>query len=263
MTDTQWADISKYNPLASDVYPYRWIAIRSNDGTLDDEHFQQNLAWAKHACDLGKLDGFIVYVVYETNVSQTVANLIQNVGAPHLKMAVEIDVESWGGRISGNQTVGIEQMRRSIVAWLGNNAKRCIVYGNVNDLKTLYPGKPSGVRVVVADYSSNPSYPDKLAHQYADNFNVAPFGPCDINSADGYTSAQVAAALGVPFGPLTPAPEPTPQPPVYPASGDDLLDLAYFLVYGQQHGRWNAQTHAFLTKDTGAGLAAAVKKLGL
>lgn len=234
MTDTQWADISKYNPLATDAYPYRWIAIRSNDGTLDDEHFQQNLAWAKHACDIGKLDGFIVYVVFETNVSQTLANLIQNVGTPHPRMAVMIDVEKWGGRISGDQTVNIEQLRKGIVAWLGGNAKRCIVYGNTGDLPSLYPGKPAGVRVVVAAYGSNPSYPDKLAHQYADNFNVAPFGPCDINSADGYTSAQLAAALGLPFGP--PAP-PKPAVLAHPAA---LSSGNWTYYFGPQGGiqRW-------------------------
>lgn len=261
MTDTQWADVSNFNPLVSDVYPYRWIAIRSNDGTLDDTHFQLNLAWAKHACDVGKLDGFIVYVVFETNVSQTVANLIQNVGPPHPKMAVMIDVESWPvngvPRIRGNQTTLIEQTRKAIVAWLGNNAKRVIVYGNTGDLKTLYPGKPAGVRVVVAAYGSNPSYPDKLAHQYADNFNVPPFGACDINSADGLTSAQVSAALGLPTG--------TPVQPntVDPSTGDDVLDLAYFLVYGKQIGRWNAQAHPYLVRDVGKGVAAALNKLGM
>lgn len=254
MTDTQWVDISKYNPLVDDVYPYRWIAIRSNDGTLDDTHFQQNLAWCKHAISTGKLDGFIVYVVYETNVAQTLANLIQNVGTPHPKMAVMIDVESWGGRITGNQTAGIEQLRKGIAAWLGGNAKRVIVYGNVGDLKSLYPGKPAGVRVVVADYSSNPSYPDKLAHQYADNFPVAPFGPCDINSADGLTSSQVADALGL-------ASTPAVTPAAQPSTGDDVLDLAYFLVYAKPIGRWNASQHPYLVKDVGKGLAAAVRKL--
>lgn len=60
-----------------------------------------------------------------------------------------------------------------------------------------------------------------------------------------------------------PTPPKPPAPVVHPTTGDDLLDFAYSLVYGQQWGRWNLATHPSLMKDIGPGLKAAVDKLGL
>ena len=65
--------------------------------------------------------------------------------------------------------------------------------------------KPPGIRLVVAAYGRNPSYPVKVAHQYTDGSGYGnglpegapPFGNCDMNSADGLTATQFARACGV------------------------------------------------------------------
>jgi len=84
--------------------------------------------------------------------------------------------------------------------------KRVIAYGNVSDLNALWPQKPPGIRLIVASYGSNPSYPGKFAHQFSDSQNVPPFGPSDINSADGMGQAQLQEMFGFT------APHPTPPP---------------------------------------------------
>ena len=204
MTDTKYADVSEFQVGVTDVYPYRFIAIRSNDGTYRDGHFAANVAWCKHAVDTGKLDGFIVYFVWEPNWQDTVQTFTAMVGKPHPSMAVMIDVESWGGRITGDQSAGINACATAVEKWLRRHGatrrqahKRVIGYANAGDFAALWPRRGNR-SVVLANYSANPAFPHKIAHQYANNEPTPPFGPCDINSADGLSPEQFAAALGLP-----------------------------------------------------------------
>lgn len=219
-TDTKFADVSEFQPDVNDAYPYRFLSIRSNDGTYRDHHLALNLAWCKHACDSNRMDGFVVYFVFEENWRQTIEVFKAMVGRPHRKMAVMIDVESWSGKIRGDHSAEINACRAAVVAWLGSymtatqraralHKRRVLGYGNAGDLNTLWPGR-GDVRLVLANYSANPDFPGKIAHQYSDREPTAPFGPCDINSADGYTPVQLAAALGL-VDP--PAPKPVKVPP--------------------------------------------------
>jgi LysM repeat protein len=232
MTDTQFADVSEFQVDVNDQYPYQFISFRSNDGTYRDHHFAYNLAWAKHATDIGKLGGFMVYFVWEPNWQQTVETFKSMVGTPHPKMAVMIDVEAWG-RLSGNQSAGINAARENIIAWLGGNRKKVIGYANAGDFNSLWPSR-GDTKVILANYSGNPSFPGKIAHQYSSTFNVPPFGKCDINSADGLNLAQFLAVLGIGGS----APKPPVKPPVKPPapkpstgdyivkSGDTLSGIA-------------------------------------
>lgn len=209
-TDTLFADISYYQVPVTNAYPYQFLSFRSNDGTYQDPHFASNLAWAKHSADTGILLGFIVYFVYETNWQQTLATFKAMVGTPHAKMAVMIDVESWGGKIGGNQSAALNALRAALVSWLGNK-KRVIAYGNAGDLNNLFPQR-GDIGIDLANYSGNPDFPYKLCHQFSDKYNTPPFGACDMNSADGMTPAQFAAALGLVATPPAP-PKPRPAGP--------------------------------------------------
>lgn len=215
MTDTLWADVSEFNPVANANYlaaGYRWIAIRSNDGTYKDKHFVQNLAWAKRMADAGKLDGFIVYAVYEPDNEVWADTLIKNVGTPHPLMAVMIDAESWGGRIKGDHSADINAGAAKLALWL-HSARRVIGYGNAYDLNTLWR-KRGDVRIVLADYTANRPFPGKIAHQFTSHANVPGFGTADMNSADGYTSAALQEALGL-VRPPAPASVTPPKPVVH------------------------------------------------
>lgn len=215
--DTQWADVSEYQPPVTDAYPYQVLCIRANDGTYRDKTFAANYKWACDALNAGKLKALIVYCVYRSNWEQTLATTKAAVGIPHPHMAVMIDVESWGGQITGNQSSPINELYWGLADWLGNPL-RVIGYGNTGDLNSLWRDKPPGMRLVVAAYGSNPDYPGKIAHQYADNQDTPPFGPCDINSADGMGVDELCAALGLQPSspPLPPGPQPTPGPDSIP-----------------------------------------------
>jgi hypothetical protein len=204
--DTIYADVSEWQVPVDDRYPHRVLCIRSNDGDHRDGNWATNYPWCRRRCDDGHLDFFIVYFVWRRNWSRTVQTLKDMVGAPHPRMAVMIDVESWGGQIRGDQSDGINRTHQAIAAWLGDR-RRVIGYGNVGDLNRLWPVKPVGIRLVIAAYGSNPAYPGKVAHQYTDGSGygngttlpdgAAPFGRCDMNSADGLDPVQFAAACGV------------------------------------------------------------------
>lgn len=243
MTDTLFADVSEFQVPVNDLYPHKFLSFRSNDGTYYDQKFDHNYAWAKTAANSGKLTGFIVYFVWEPNWQQTVQILKSRIGTPHAKMAVMIDIESWGGRISGNQSAGLNGARESIIAWLGGNRKRVIGYGNAGDLNSLWPQR-GDTKVIYANYGGNPGFPGAIAHQFADNYVSAPFGACDINSADGYTPAAFAAALGLS---AAPAPKPpTPKPPV-PVKGGDRWTSPIAVTGGHSIRSSNGYTCTFQT----------------
>lgn len=236
MTDTLYADISEFQVPVDNRYPFHFLAIRSNDGTYRDQHFTANVAWTKHACDTKVLAGFIVYFVWEPGWQQTIETFKAMVGTPHPLMAVMIDVESWGGRISGDNSAGITAARENLISWLHGNRKRVIGYGSAYDLVNLWRSR-GDTHIVLANWSANPAFPNKIAHQFSETYNTAPFGPCDINSADGYTPAGFAAALGLSPGAIVPkppsvvhgAPKPKPVPPpsTYTVrSGDTLSGIA-------------------------------------
>lgn len=210
--DTLFADVSEWQVPVDDLYPYQVLSIRSNDGTYRDKHFATNYQWACDALNAGKLKALIVYCVYRSNWEQTLATARATVGTPHPRMAMMIDVESWSGQITGDQSGGINGLYWGLADWLGN-AARVIGYGNTGDLNSLWPHKPPGIRLVVAAYGSNSDYPGKIAHQFADNYNTPPFGPCDINSADGLDADAFCTAIGVGS-----APAPTP---------DSIPDMAF------------------------------------
>ena len=180
------------------------LCIRSNDGTYRDRRWVNNYGWCLRNVESGRLTLFIVYFVWRPNWQQTVDTFKDLVGTPHPKMAVMLDIESWGGQIRGDRSAGINAAYDAVGAYVGSTA-RVIGYGNVGDLNSLWPNKPQAIRLVVAAYGRNPPYPGKIAHQYTDGSGYGgglpegapPFGRCDMNSADGYTAEQFARACGV------------------------------------------------------------------
>jgi Putative peptidoglycan binding domain len=227
MANVIWSDISEFQVPVTDQYPYNFLCIRSNDGNHIDKKIQQNLSWCKSRRASGKLFGFMVYYFYRPGVNGA-TNLMSQVGAPDPRMTVMIDVEGAGGQVSGNQSGAINAQFNQLAGWL-KDARRVVGYGNVSDLNSLWPQKPGGIRLVVAAYGSNPSYPGKFAHQYADNANTPPFGPSDINSADNMSQQDLEKMFGFsgspPPTPPTPPAPPATKAPVFPYPASDYLGL--------------------------------------
>jgi hypothetical protein len=239
--DTLFADVSEFQVPVTDAYtsqtysdqgynwPYQWISIRSNDGAHVDNNFSANYAWCVKAVNDGRLKGFIVYYYWRTGVVavNNHMSLVKAAGGPHPKMVSMIDVES-GGNPNFDVSSQLNSDYSSLGSWLGDQ-RRVIGYANTGDLNTLWPVRPIGLRIIAAGYGSNPNLPGQIAHQYTDGQGyggglpegVAPFGNCDMNSADGLSPDQFAAALGLgsvqpvptPTPPPVPAPLPTPTPP--------------------------------------------------
>lgn len=199
--DVLWSDISTWQVGVDDSYPYQVLAIRSNDGTYRDPKFAANYRWALNALATGKLSILIVYFVWRPNWLETVNTHKAMLGTPHDGVVSMVDIESWGGQITGNHSSVIDSTVANLALWYGNNTKRVIGYGNVGDLNTIWPTKPPGMRLIVAAYGSNPSYPGEIAHQFTngvyDKLLVAPFGYADVNSADHTTLAQLRDELGL------------------------------------------------------------------
>ena len=221
--DVLFSDVSEWQVPVTDDYPFQVLSIRVCDGSYRDRNFPANYKWALRALDSGRLAALIVYVVYRPDWLTTLKTVRDMVDVPHPRMAVMIDVESWQGQISGNQSVGVNGLYYGLAAWLGD-ARRVIGYGNTGDLDTLWPLKPPGLRLVVASYGSNPDYPGKLAHQFANDHVTPPFGPCDINSADGYDLPALCTALGI-DPPANPTPTPAPPPIVRPGHRRERHDM--------------------------------------
>jgi hypothetical protein len=204
VADTLYADVSEWQVDVDDRYPHRVLCIRSNDGTYRDRHWVNNYDWCLRNVDNGRLEFFVVYFVWRPNWQQTVDTFRQQVGVPHPKMAVMLDVESWAGQIRSDRSAGINAACEAVGAFVGSRA-RVIGYGNVGDLNTLWPRKPRGIRLVIAAYGHNPPYPGKVAHQYTNGEGYGdglpegapPFGRCDMNSADGLTPEEFARACGI------------------------------------------------------------------
>lgn len=204
--DTLYADVSEFQPPLNDLYPYRVVCFRSNDGTYRDGNFGQNYRWAAAAADSGKIAFFIVYCYWRPDWSATVAamtGMVEAAGGPHAKMAVMLDVES-GGNPGGDQSDGINRAYWALAGWLGDRA-RVIGYCNRADLASMWQTRPDGLRLVGAGYGVDPGLPGQVAHQYTDGTGYGgglpegcpPFGNCDMNSADGLSPDEFAAACGV------------------------------------------------------------------
>ncbi|MFE3986009.1 hypothetical protein ACFXPR_16130 [Nocardia tengchongensis] len=206
MTDTLFADVSTFQAPVDDDYPYEVLSFRSNDGTYRDDRFADNYRWATAAADSGRLACFIVYFYWRPNWQETVQtciDLVNEAGGPHPRMIVMLDVEQ-GGNPAGDQSDGVNHAYWAVADWLGD-PRRVIGYANAADFAAMWPTRPDGLRVVAAGYGRDPQLPGQVAHQYTDGGGwggglpegCPPFGPCDMNSADGLSPDEFAAACGI------------------------------------------------------------------
>ncbi len=211
MPDCLFADVSYFQAKVDDSYPHRVLSIRSNDGTFRDPNFSHNYQWCVNAVAGGRLDCFIVYAYWRPNweaTANTMRDMVNAEGGPHPRMVAMVDLES-GGNPGGDQSGGVNAWCDNIAAWLGtpSGGGRVIGYGGVYDLRSMWPNRPAGMRMVIAGYggASPMGFPGFLAHQYTDGGGYGapapqgcpPFGNCDMNSADGIDAAGFCAAVGL------------------------------------------------------------------
>ena len=206
MTDTLFADVSEFQVPVNDLYPYQVLSIRVCDGTYQDHNFAANYAWMRDALDSGRLTFGIVYTYVRPNWSDnanTVRSMIDAGGGLHPRVALMLDVES-GGNPPGDGSSWINDLYWNLADYAGS-PQRIIGYANAYDFAYMWQTRPEGLRVIAAGYGSNPNLPGQVAHQYTDGTGFSPnlpqgcppFGNCDMNSADGLTPQEFAAACGI------------------------------------------------------------------
>jgi hypothetical protein len=135
--------------------------------------------------------------------ANTVRTMIDAGGGLHPRVALMVDVES-GGNPPGDGSSWINSLYSNLADYAGGPA-RVIGYANQYDFFNMWPVRPPGLRVIGAGFGSNPNLPGQVAHQYTDGQGYSPnlpqgcppFGNCDMNSADGLTPQQFAAACGI------------------------------------------------------------------
>jgi len=230
MTDSLFPDVSEFQCAVDDDMPYQILSIRSDDGTYLDQRFAANYAWMLGALRSGRLTCGIVYAYVRPNWQQTVAAMqqqINNNGGLDPRVILMLDVES-GGNPGGDGSSWINSTYWALTDWLGtthlDGPRRVIGYANSYDFYNLWQTRPDHLPMIGAGYGSNPNLPGQVAHQYTDGvyshpykmiahkqagrpplptamaslpLGCPPFGHCDMNSADGLSPQQFAAACGV------------------------------------------------------------------
>lgn len=215
MTDTVYMDGSEWQrKLPDETYPYPVIQWRTNDGTHADRLWPGFLAWVNGPWARRRIVCYGAYFVWEPQAPHGLDLFQQAVGRRHRRrMFVVVDVESWGGRITGDHSKVISQTREAVIAFLHGlrpgwqrrgplgrmyaaaDRRRVLIYGNASDLATIDPHR-GDAQVILANYDANPPLPHHLVHQYSDKYPVPPWGPVDINSADGLSPRRFARAVG-------------------------------------------------------------------
>ncbi|MDF3281293.1 hypothetical protein [Gordonia sp. N1V] len=214
MTDTLFADISEWQPVLDDSYPYRWLSIRSNDGTYRDRHFQQNWTIARSWLDSGRLRGLIVYCVYRSNWRDVMTTHIEMQGEDRPDVVSMVDVESWGGQIRSDNSDSINRLVWGLGDWRGphidGRPRRVIGYLNPNDARIWRVRPPIGF--VIPSYGALPRFPagtddlrrQMIAHQYTNGDGYGHGLPegygtvrCDMNAANGRDPEQLRIATGI------------------------------------------------------------------
>lgn len=216
MNNVEWDDLSEFNDGLWSTYPWPVVAIRSNDGTYRDKHFHQNLAVAKHLADTNHVAFFTVYFVYETNWKASADTFLSQIGVPHVKMTVEIDLEHWAPPhpvISGDQSKNINACRTYIVKRLRRQLRtrvstrlrrvftpirrRVTGYANQPDFTTLWVHRPRKMWTHLANYNGPATFPMMYAQQVTSSFPEPGHGTVDHNIARNITPQQLARKLGV------------------------------------------------------------------
>lgn len=207
VTRTVSPDVSEFQPPADMSMDKPWFIFRESDGDYIDHNFGTNLAVAKQLSAAGRIAGYCAYHVYEpAPVATQRARAERLVGHLDGHGVPEIDVETWGGKITGDHSGLINSYRGRCQELLSST--RNVVYGNWGDLSAVYPNRPSGTALIVAAYGPNlPTHPDQLGVQYTDGqlswglppglpAATPPFGACDHQVFE-MTPPQLATRLGV------------------------------------------------------------------
>lgn len=202
-----WPDVSKWQVPVDNTFTRPFLMYKISEGTsYVDPHAAVNGSWCHANAGPGKkLVGHGGYHVWSPGNEQAQADLFFSNAKLSPYFVAMIDVESWGGRITGDHSASVTLLANLFAAKLGQ--RRVKVYGNSGDLATIDPARPSWLGAVKAGYSSQAPAEPWDGWQYTDGETKwpvpagwprasAPFGNCDHNAYFG-TVQQFAATWGI------------------------------------------------------------------
>lgn len=206
---TTWPDVSEWQTPVTDAFTGPLICTRSSLSNFKvDDNIDKNSQWQQRKHSSGQLAfEFYYHVWYPGNEAQQHDLALRSIGGARAGVAMMLDLETWGGAISGDHTASIDDLRLRLARTLGGQSK-VPVYGNGGDLAELYPGGPPEVPTILASYG--PSWGrvpgNQTAQQYTNGVYqgpqglptaTAPFGRCDFNGAQ-LDLAQLSEQFGHP-----------------------------------------------------------------
>jgi hypothetical protein len=209
---TYWADVSQYQktPVTRE-YPYGVFSFRTNSGDKEDTLVAENCAAALELLESEQLAIVIAYYFFRPG--QANCDLHRQILTDHgLWLHSEtlsmVDVESDGGKISGDHSWEINDEIARLRGWYGNQ-RRVIGYWNSNSDADLWLRRPYGLELVIPQYGREPgdlsgvrdetAVREAFAHQYSDKeIDVLPWPgqPVDMNWTP-YSMAELLRLFGL------------------------------------------------------------------
>lgn len=231
-----YPDVSEFQTPANDSFNRDFVMFRiASEYCHQDNNYSANVSWALGARARGKIKQFGGYVI--PSVSSNAAVLAAIPGSFPRDAVIMIDMEGWGGLVSGNHSGELNQLADALRARQGGRADLVWGYGNTGDLAAIWPTRPAWLGVIVAGYggSAPPAVSGRIGWQYTNGTEngsampsaTPPFGGCDHN--------VLYAPIPLPGGQDMPLTEAEFQRIRY----DGQLDLKYlaqFLASGAYNG---------------------------
>lgn len=214
MTDTFFADISRYQHVIDSTYPGEMIAFRADSGFDTDPNAEANWAYCRTAA---KIQAVIAYVVFIPGAVAETVGRVKHLFGPvcPAKVVFEVDDESGKGFAGpGDHSTELNQLVALLDAYSGAEARE-LEYGNRGDLAAGWSAAPGWLKRITAAYTGTD--PKSFGWQYyggvASNPVPAgyptswpPFGSAvDMNVIHLPIDAIVAALGLAPEDDMTPA----------------------------------------------------------
>jgi hypothetical protein len=169
VTTTYWPDTSKWQGVISSFSAVH--AHRIDSGVVTDSTWGATYANAQQANKRGELRLLIGYVVYRPGQEAAITARVRSAmgGSCPKWVGFMIDMES-GAQFAGpgEHSAGANKLVSLLAEFSGRGIDAVCGYANGSDWASCWSTRPSGLKRIVARYSSSPPAGDWWGWQYSD-----------------------------------------------------------------------------------------------